>query len=64
MYTGFGAVIKLKNENLVFSTIQIRLAYFPLVPEETNPEYLQITGVSDKQFNDFVVPRPEIVEYR
>lgn len=64
VYTGFGAGLRFRNENLVFSIIQIRVSYYPLIPEDTNPEYLQITGVADKRFDGFVVPRPEILEYK
>jgi hypothetical protein len=64
IYTGFGAGLRFKNENLVFTTIQIRLAYYPLMPEETSPEYLQLTGIPDKRFDNFIMPKPEILPYK
>ncbi len=64
VYTGFGAGLQFKNENLVFTTIQLRLAYYPIVPENTSPEYFQFTGIPNRRFDDFVVPRPKILQYK
>jgi hypothetical protein len=64
VYTGFGAGLRFKNENLVFTTIQMRLSYYPLIPDNTSPEYLQFNGVPDHRFDNFIIPRPEILEYK
>lgn len=64
IYTGFGAGLRLKNENLVFSTVQLRLSYYPVMPENATVEYLHLSGVSDKRFDRFVIPKPQILEYR
>lgn len=64
IYTGFGAGLRIKNERLVFSALQIRLAYYPVIPEMSTTENFQIRGVSDPVFNNFIIPKPEILKYQ
>jgi hypothetical protein len=64
LYTGFGAGLRFKNENLVFTTIQIRLSYYPVVPEDTSPEYFHFTGIPDQRFDNFIIPKPEVLQYK
>jgi len=63
VYTGFGAGIKIKNENLVFNTILLRFSYYPLVPEDPDLEYIYLSGAKTPQHESFIVPKPEILKY-
>jgi hypothetical protein len=63
IYTGFGVGLRIRNENLVFNTIQFRLAYYPLVPNSSNAEYIQLTGASDVRHETFTNNKPEILNY-
>ncbi len=64
VYAGFGAGLRFKNENLVFSTVQLRLGYYPVLPEDTNVDYIQLSGIGDPRFERFTIPKPKIVEYK
>lgn len=59
-----GAGIRLHNDNLVFRTIQIRLAYLPFAPAGLSAFDLKISGESTKRFIDFVPNAPKRNEFK
>lgn len=62
-YYGFGFGVRLHNENLVFKTIQLRLAFYPNAPSDfKNVEY-RLSGEERPRFNDFKVGQPEIIPF-
>ncbi len=63
LYTGFGGGVKIRNENLIFDTVRIRIAYYPLLPEGASPEYIRLTSTRYPQLDNFVVQRPQILQY-
>jgi hypothetical protein len=63
LYTGLGAGIKIKNENLVFNTIELRFAYYPLPPDDSSPEYFYLSGIPNVKPESFIIPKPGIIEY-
>lgn len=64
IYTGFGAGVRIRNDNLVFDAIHLRLVYYPLLPSEADPEYILLTASANRRFNNFTVPKPEILKYQ
>lgn len=64
LYTGFGAGVKIRNENLIINTIQFRLAYYPILPANVIPDYIQLTTVGNQRFEDFFLQKPEIIQYQ
>jgi len=58
-YTGLGIGIRVRNENLVFRTLQIRLAFYPHLPIGAIPKYMNISGVSPSRFENFY-PTPPV----
>nr|WP_321410030.1 hypothetical protein [uncultured Carboxylicivirga sp.] len=52
--TSLGAAVRLINNKLVFRTIEIRLAWLPLLPNGSIPFDLRISGESTPRFDDFV----------
>ena len=64
MYTGFGAGIRIRNDNLAFNTVQIRLALYPMLPDNSSPEYIQLAGIGNPRFEDFFIQQPEIILYQ
>lgn len=62
VYSGFGAGIRIKNENLVFNTIQLRFAYYPVVPANSDLEYVHLSGMTTPRPESFIIPKPYIVE--
>jgi hypothetical protein len=56
-YFSFGAGLRIRNDNLVFNTLQIRLSIMPRVPEGELPFSFRTSGESVKNFRDFVLKR-------
>ncbi|MFW6268163.1 MAG: hypothetical protein ACOC1E_03430, partial [Marinilabiliaceae bacterium] len=57
-YFSFGGGLRIRNDNLVFNTLQIRLAIMPRVPKGILPMSLRITGEQPRKFRDFVPSQP------
>ena len=62
-YYGLGFGIRLHNENLVFKTIQVRLAFYPKAPADFQNSQFRLSGEERPRFNDFKVGRPDIVNF-
>ncbi len=63
-YSGFGLGIRLRNEHLVFPTLQLRLAWFPRIPESASAKLFYIMSERSQIFNEFNVTSPDILPYR
>ncbi len=63
LYVGIGPGIRIKNENLVFRTIQIRLAYFPIIHDGSKHFDFSISGESSYEFNNFDFKHPSIIKF-
>jgi hypothetical protein len=63
IYTGFGGGIKIKNENLVFNTIYIRLGYYPRLPDLRTVRYYEFYGRPNYEYPSFENKKPEIVKF-
>jgi hypothetical protein len=64
IYSGFGAGVRIRNDNLVFDAIHLRIGYYPLLPKESVPEYILLTSNSNRRFSNFMVPKPDILRYQ
>jgi hypothetical protein len=62
-YSGIGVGLRIHNENLVFNTIQIRLAYYPNHPDDVNAFGFIIDGVSKSRFYSFQPRGPEPLRF-
>ncbi|MEA5141628.1 BamA/TamA family outer membrane protein [Arcicella rigui] len=62
-YTGVGLGIRLRNENLTFSTFQIKFSYFPNLP---NVQTLNaaFSDTYNLRLRDFDIAAPEIVPFK
>lgn len=63
-YYGMGFGIRLRNENLVFKTIQLRLAFYPKAPTDFNTTTFRLSGEARARFNNFNTGKPSTLEYR
>ncbi len=52
-YFSFGGGLRIRNDNLVFKTIQIRIAFMPNVPSGMTPYNFELKGEASKKFEDF-----------
>jgi len=63
MYSGLGIGIRIKNENLVFNTFQLRFAFYPLEPERSNRFSVDVSNVPSASFSDFTVKQPQVITF-
>lgn len=63
MSTGLG--VRIRNEHLVFNTVQIRLSFFPISPgiSEGQKEYINFTSFPEYRMPDFADRRPEVITF-
>jgi len=57
-YSGIGMGIRLHNENLVFKTIQLRLAFYPFHPDDMSFVGFVLEEQSKRQFYSFEPTQP------
>jgi len=60
LYSGLGFGVRIRNENLVFKTFQIRFAFYPNLPDVYSPNMFSISGeklLGPQNFN-FITPEP------
>ena len=62
-YAGLGVGVRIRNENLVFKTIQIRLAYYPRHPSDVNSVGVLVDGVAKTRFYTFQPRGPEPLRF-
>ncbi len=64
LFVGYGAGVRLRNDNLAFSTIQIRFGLYPSVPINGNPSYIDFSTSTRLRIRDFDFQAPEIIPFR
>ncbi len=64
LYQGYGLGFRLRNENLTFTSFQIRLSYYPNIPNNRQPFRQAFEGVPALRFRDFDLSAPQLVPYR
>lgn len=64
MYQGYGVGLRIKNEHLVFNTIQVLFAYYPGVLPDARKNFSLLTSEQGYyRFRDFEFSHPSIVPY-
>ncbi len=64
LYQGYGIGFRFRNENLTFNSFQIRLSYFPNIPNNSFPFRQAFEGIPSLKLRDFDLSAPQIVPYR
>lgn len=64
LYSGLGLGIRIRNENLVFKTFQIRLAFYPDLPDIYSPSMVTISGEKLLDPQNFNFMTPESLQFR
>ena len=62
--TGMGFGFRMRNDNLTFNAIEIRLAFYPNAPVGIEDIDLDLSGNSGFRFDDFLIGRPRINNFR
>ncbi|UCG28867.1 MAG: hypothetical protein JSV24_05765 [Bacteroidales bacterium] len=64
LYSGLGFGIRIRNENLVFKTFQVRFAFYPVLPTDYSKNLIYVSGEKLLSPNDFTFITPEPLKFR
>ena len=64
LYSGIGIGVRVRNENLVFKTFQIKFAFYPTVPNDILPYYINISGENYQKITNFDPAVPYIIDFK
>jgi hypothetical protein len=64
LYTGLGAGIRIRNEKLVFNTLQLGVAYYPVALESGARWMFQISGETRLIARNFFIRAPSVLRLR
>jgi hypothetical protein len=62
--TSVGLGLRIRNDHLLFKTVQVRFAYFPSKPEFSKINNVVISGQQLLKHQNFVPERPAVIQYR
>ena len=62
-YWGIGFSLNLRNDNLIFKNISLRLGFYPKVPPGCHLFEFDMSNGRDDGFHDFSVTKPEVILY-
>lgn len=63
-YSGIGVGLRLHNENLVFETFRLRLAFYPFHPNDVNFIGFILDEQSKQRYNSFEPTSPEPIQFK
>jgi hypothetical protein len=61
---GYGVGIRIRNEHLIFNTIQLRLGYYANIPDNSTPLRGDTAGFPSLRLSDLAISAPEVVPFR
>ena len=61
LYSSFGFGLRIRNNRLIFSTLQIQFAFFPNVPQRTKLNYISFSKETVLQPRDFMPKAPDLI---
>ncbi len=64
IFPALGIGVRLRNENLVFSTFQISFSWHPGAPSDVKPVEFILSDFPQTGLETYLINRPEMVEYR
>ncbi|HKK42275.1 MAG TPA: hypothetical protein VJ963_07695, partial [Bacteroidales bacterium] len=71
-YTGFpgstlssvGVGVRIRNDNLIFNTLQVRLSFFPNIPPYSQVNHFTVSGEQLLHASNFDPGPPTVLPYR
>jgi len=63
VHSGFGLGLRVRNERLVFETIQIRIGYYPTLTDMDFPFVMDVSGEKRLRPSNFFVTKPKIIGF-
>ncbi|MBN1144979.1 MAG: hypothetical protein JXA72_11185 [Bacteroidales bacterium] len=64
LFMGISTGVRMRNEQLVFDNIVIRVGIFPGMPHDATASYFNIDYLARSRFQDFLPSKPALAEYR
>ncbi len=61
---GFGIGLRIRNDKLVFSTLQLKLGWYPNFPQSGFSDFFDSSGVDRFMTNDFIPRKPHTLEFK
>jgi len=62
--SSLGLGVRIRNDNLVFNTLQIRLCFYPNLPDYSKINHLIITGEQLLKPDNFEPTRPSVLQFK
>lgn len=62
-YHGFGLGVRLRNDNLTFNTLEVRLGFYPNGPEDMGGMKFNFSELDVTTFKDFSVTAPDVTPF-
>lgn len=63
-FLGVGGGIRLRNDNLAFSTIQLRVGFYPSLPINGANNWINVATSASLNIRDFDFKAPEVIPFR
>ena len=64
LYSAYGLGIRIKNDNLVFNTVEISIGIYPNAPSDQNNILFNMGGIPTPRFDNFLPKPPGMHAYR
>jgi hypothetical protein len=61
LYSSFGGGVRIRNNRLIFNTLQIQIAYFPNIPKNSSFHYVNFSSEKLLQPRNFAPKAPEAI---
>ncbi len=64
LYQGYGIGLRIRNENLTFKTFQVRIGYYPNLPNTSSNFRFGFDSIQPLRLRDFDISAPSIIPLR
>ncbi len=62
-YSSVSLGIRVRNERLAFKTFQLKVSYYPLIPDDGSVTFIEFSGIKYLKLNDFKISFPDIIPF-
>ena len=61
LYSSFGIGVRIRNNRLIFNTLQMQIAYFPNIPKNSHFRHINFSGEKVLKPRDFMPKAPDVM---
>lgn len=61
---GVGVGLRIRNDKLVFNTLQLRLGWYPKFPQSGFNDFFDASGIDRFRSNDFIPQKPQTLDFK